>query len=115
MVVPRWEWRTFGEQFGAAEPAFARLPVEQVVESDELYLLSATGTDLVKVRGGLMDVKHLEQVREDGLEQWTPVLKATFPLTAADLSAVAAAWGVEVPADPGAEGLSLDALLQTIV
>jgi exopolyphosphatase/guanosine-5'-triphosphate,3'-diphosphate pyrophosphatase len=59
MVVARWEWRTFGEHFGAAESTFAAMPVEEVVESDELYVLSALGGDLVKVRGGLMDVKHL--------------------------------------------------------
>ena len=35
----------------------------------------------VKVRDGLMDVKLLEQVSDDGLEQWTPVLKASFPLS----------------------------------
>ncbi len=39
-IVPRWEWRTFGEDFGAAEEAFAALTVERVQESDELYLLA---------------------------------------------------------------------------
>jgi exopolyphosphatase / guanosine-5'-triphosphate,3'-diphosphate pyrophosphatase len=48
----------------------------------------------VKVRGGLMDVKVLERT-EDGLEQWRPVLKAGFPLAAADTRTVLAALGVE--------------------
>lgn len=114
-VVPRWEWRTFGDRFDGAESAFAQLPVEQTVDSDELYLLSSANTDLVKVRAGLMDVKHLQQTGPDGLEQWVPVLKAAFPLTPADLATVTAAWGVEAPvaAEPG--GLSLEALLERVV
>ena len=32
-----------------------------------------------------MDVKHLEKVDDDGLEQWQPVMKAAFPLPAADV------------------------------
>jgi exopolyphosphatase/guanosine-5'-triphosphate,3'-diphosphate pyrophosphatase len=79
-VVPRWEWRTFGERFGAAEDTFAALSPERVQETDELYLLSEGGGDTVKVRADLMDVKHLERVNDDGLEQWIPVKKAGFPL-----------------------------------
>ena len=40
-IVPRWEWRTFGDDFGAADERFAALEPERVQESDELYLLSA--------------------------------------------------------------------------
>jgi exopolyphosphatase/guanosine-5'-triphosphate,3'-diphosphate pyrophosphatase len=64
----RWEWRAFGERFGAAESRLGSLHVEGVVESDETYLLSAQCRDAVKVRAGLMDVKHLERVDDDGLE-----------------------------------------------
>ena len=39
-IIPRWEWRTFGDHFGAAESAFAALTPERVQESIELYLLS---------------------------------------------------------------------------
>ena len=47
---------------------------------------SARSDASVKVRDGLMDVKHLERVDDDGLEQWRPVLKAAFPLAAADVA-----------------------------
>jgi exopolyphosphatase/guanosine-5'-triphosphate,3'-diphosphate pyrophosphatase len=79
-VVPRWEWRTFGEHFGDAEDRFAALSPEKTQESDELYLLSADADETVKIRDDLLDVKQLEQVDGDGLEQWKPVLKAGFPL-----------------------------------
>jgi exopolyphosphatase/guanosine-5'-triphosphate,3'-diphosphate pyrophosphatase len=87
-VVPRWEWRTFGESFGAAEERLAALSAENVQESDELYLLSTEADNSVKVRHDLLDVKRLEQVNDDGLEQWRPVLKAPFPLSAEALTAV---------------------------
>ena len=67
-IVPRWEWRTFGDGFGAAQERLATAASEGVHESDELYLLSPAGEESVKVRDGLLDVKQLVQVREDGLE-----------------------------------------------
>jgi len=70
---------------------------ERIQETDEVYLLSAESAYTVKVRNELMDVKHLEHVNKDGLEQWTPVLKAAFPLTEADVEFVLTALGVAAP------------------
>src|SRR5512133_3368023 len=59
-IIPRWEWRVFGTGFGAAEEAFSDLTPGPIAESDEVYLLSAAGSN-VKVRGGLMDIKFLRE------------------------------------------------------
>ena len=96
-IIPRWEWRTFGQEFGAAEAAFAALEPDGVQESDEIYLLSAAPDANVKIRDGLMDVKMLEQVNAAGLEQWRPVMKGEFPLTADEAKQVCAALGVPPP------------------
>jgi exopolyphosphatase / guanosine-5'-triphosphate,3'-diphosphate pyrophosphatase len=96
-IVPRWEWRTFGESFGAAESLLDLREPERVQESDELYLLSQESDASVKVRDGLMDVKRLEAIDGNGLEQWRPVLKGLFPLGAADVQTVLGALGVSVP------------------
>ena len=73
-IVPRWEWRNFADRRRRPNHFAAQAP-ERVQESDEIYLLSARGTDTVKVRDDLMDVKHL-RVGHNGLEQWVPVMKA---------------------------------------
>ena len=86
-IVPRWEWRTFGDRFGQADAAFAALTPGGVQESDELYLLSGAG-DNVKVRDDLMDIKVLKSIDGAGLERWTPVMKAGFPLPADDVRRV---------------------------
>lgn len=86
-IIPRWEWRAFGQRFGTADAAFAALTPTGVQESDELYLLSGAG-DNVKVRADLMDIKILVEVNPDGLEQWRPVMKAGFPLPASDVAMV---------------------------
>jgi exopolyphosphatase/guanosine-5'-triphosphate,3'-diphosphate pyrophosphatase len=93
-IVPRWEWRTFGESFGAAEGHLALLDPDRIQESDEVYVLSLESDASVKIRDGLMDVKLLEAVDGDGLEQWRPVLKGVFPLSSGDVSTVLAALGV---------------------
>jgi exopolyphosphatase/guanosine-5'-triphosphate,3'-diphosphate pyrophosphatase len=99
-VIPRWEWRTFGDRFGGAEQRFAVLTPEHVQESDEVYLLSPAADESVKVRDGLLDVKHLERVNDDGLEQWKPVLKAGFPLSADEVGIASGALGVPPPSRP---------------
>jgi exopolyphosphatase/guanosine-5'-triphosphate,3'-diphosphate pyrophosphatase len=110
-IVPRWEWRTFGDEFGAAEDKFAALTPERVQESDEVYVLSTKGDASVKVRDELMDVKHLEHVNEDGLEQWIPVLKGGFPLAADDVATLFSALGL---GDSPDGTLTYDELLATI-
>src|SRR4051812_27543612 len=94
-IIPRWEWRTF-EPFGAAERRLAALAAGPAVESDEEYLLALTNEASVKIRDGLMDGKRLEQVDDDGLGQWRPVLKAAFPLARADVVSVLDLLGIAV-------------------
>ncbi|MEW5740670.1 MAG: Ppx/GppA family phosphatase [Myxococcota bacterium] len=96
-IIPRWEWRWFGDRFGPAEAKLAALEAGKVQESDELYLLSGAG-DNVKVRDALMDIKVLREVNADGLEQWTPVMKAGFPLPAAEVKKVFSSLKLTVPA-----------------
>jgi exopolyphosphatase/guanosine-5'-triphosphate,3'-diphosphate pyrophosphatase len=113
-IVPRWEWRTFGEDFGAADAHFAAVAPERVQESDETYLLSLQSDASVKVRDGLMDVKRLEAVDDDGLEQWKPVMKAEYPLPAAGVEEVLAALAAAVP-PLGRTEYTLEQLVEDVV
>jgi exopolyphosphatase/guanosine-5'-triphosphate,3'-diphosphate pyrophosphatase len=113
-VVPRWEWRTFGEHFPRAEERFAALSPESVRESAEQYLLSTEADNSVKVRDDLLDVKQLEQVDDDGLEQWRPTLKAPFPVPAAAVDSMLAALHASPPPH-GRSSYTLDELLEDVV
>jgi exopolyphosphatase/guanosine-5'-triphosphate,3'-diphosphate pyrophosphatase len=95
-IVPRWEWRTFGDAVAVVDSYFDGTEPERVQDSDETYLLSLESDASVKVRDGLMDVKLLERVK-DGLQQWRPVLKASFPLKRADATVLLGALGVTAP------------------
>ncbi len=86
-IVPRWEWRTFGTDFGVAEDLFAALEPTAIQESNEVYLRTGSGP-IVKIRDELMDVKVLQAVSPEGLEQWVPVMKEGFPLAATDVTKV---------------------------
>lgn len=96
-IIPRWEWRTFGQNFGEADRQFAALQPAGVQESDEVYFLSPANDSNVKVRDDLMDIKVLEQVNGEKLEQWKPVMKGTFPLPGKEVTKVFDALGVECP------------------
>ena len=114
-IIPRWEWRRFGETFGDVEATLGPLTPERVQESDEVYLLSVGGTDAVKVRDELMDIKHLVQVNDDGLEQWTPVLKASFPLSVEDVGAVLRALRVDATSPLARSTYTLRELVREVV
>jgi len=85
-----------------------------VQESDELYLLSQESDASVKVRDTYMDVKRLEAVDGNGLEQWRPVLKGPFPLAAGDLRTVLGVLGVPVQ-ELTREAYTLEQLLDEVV
>ena len=88
MTTGRWEWRAFGAGFGDAEARLAAQPADRVEDSAEEYLVSLESDASIKVRAGLVDVKRLVGVDAGRVEQWVPILKAPFPLTAADAATV---------------------------
>lgn len=83
---PRFEFRTFGQDFDKPAKRMARLsvPIPEKVwerESDEIYILSKTNDiNNTKIRDGKMDIKTYVQT-VDGLEQWNPLMKGEFPIS----------------------------------
>lgn len=96
-IKARWEWRTFGESFGAAEKNILSFPQDKARRSDEVYILSRNSMDNTKIRDMLLDIKTLRQVNADRLEQWFPVMKAGFPLAPPVLAEVFRAWRATLP------------------
>ena len=101
---PRFEYRTFGQDFDNAHARMARLSVpvpEKVWErhSDEIYIMSKTNDiNNTKIRDGKMDIKTYVQT-VDGLEQWNPLMKGEFPISKEILAnEVFPAFQVEMPA-----------------
>ena len=78
-IIPRWEWRHFA---GDIKIAINLDDYEKTrhVESNEYYVLSKVCDENPKVRANKMDIKSLQQVNEDWLEQWKPIKKVDFPL-----------------------------------
>lgn len=112
-IIPRWEWRTFGTQFGAAEAAFIAMTPEAVADSEELYLLAPEGAN-VKIRDDLLDIKELQEIDADGLERWLPIMKKAFPLGRSDVTAVMSSLGVPMETFDR-DAYSLDEFLDEIV
>ncbi|MGO9756762.1 MAG: hypothetical protein ACLPNY_09105 [Roseiarcus sp.] len=79
--APRWEWRTFGARLSAIEAKVGLTAQVASRQSDEIYLLNSATPHSAKIRGGMLEVKRLLQVDANGLEQWSPVLRAPFPLS----------------------------------
>ena len=97
-IIPRWEWRTFGEgSFGEGEEMIRQSGEAKVRTSGESYILSRKSMNNTKVRDDLMDIKTLKQVNDDGLELWLPILKAGFPIPATTIAEVFEAFNVPMP------------------
>ena len=100
---PRFEFRTFGQNFDKSAKLMARLsvPIPQKVwerTSEEIYILSKTNDiNNTKIRNGKMDIKTFVQT-VDGLEQWNPLMKGEFPISKEMLEKdVFPAFMVEMP------------------
>jgi len=113
-IVPRWEWRTFGEPLDSADTLLAQHTIESDTDSDETYLLSVHDDASVKIRDGLMDVKHLRQVDDAGLELWLPVMKGEFPLARDAVEAVLTTLKVAIP-DLSRDRYELDQLISELI
>jgi hypothetical protein len=96
-IIPRWEWRTFTDNLGKAEENIRKFPEGKSRESSEVYILSEVSMDNTKVRDNLMDIKTLQQVNEDRLELWLPIMKGTFPLPVAEIEKVFKCFKVALP------------------
>jgi len=80
-IQPRYEFRAFAQNFGRVEEKIRQLSkLEKFRESNEIYILSAVNNkNNLKIRYDTLDIKTF--VREEkGLQQWSPLLKAGFPL-----------------------------------
>jgi hypothetical protein len=100
---PRFEFRSFGQDFDEAHYRMSRFSVpvpEKVWErySEEIYILSRTNDiNNTKIRDGKMDIKTYVQTI-DGLEQWNPLMKGEFPIKASVLKdEVFPAFQVKMP------------------
>jgi exopolyphosphatase/guanosine-5'-triphosphate,3'-diphosphate pyrophosphatase len=110
-IIPRWEWRTFARTI-ETRIDLAAYPRTRHVESSEIYLASATSEGNPKIRDEKIDIKTLQLANDDGLEQWKPVLKASFPLSVDQLAEVYRALNLAAP--PGVGPFGLEALLQMV-
>ncbi len=83
---PRFEFRSFGQNFEKAAKKMAKksAPVPKKVQerhSDEIYIVSKTNDiNNTKIRNGKMDIKTFVKT-VDGLEQWNPLMKTEFPIS----------------------------------
>ncbi|MCL2410746.1 MAG: hypothetical protein FWC97_03800 [Treponema sp.] len=78
-IIPRWEWRTFGQAFGEAENNIKKHKEAGFKKSEEKYILSKKSNNNIKIRDDLADVKTQLNVNADKLEQWTVAMKQSFP------------------------------------
>lgn len=97
-IIPRWEWRTFGDDLSKGEKNIKIYGNARHRESKEIYILSKKSNDNTKIRDELMDIKSPIRInKETGLEQWTVLAKSAFPIHINDLALVYKAFGLQLP------------------
>ena len=100
---PRFEFRSFGQDFNKQAERMARLSISipekfLVRHSQETYIMSRTNDiNNTKIRDGKIDMKTYVQT-VDALEQWDPLMKVEFPISAHYLkSEIFPAFQIEIP------------------
>lgn len=115
-IIPRFEFRTFAQNFGMVETKMRKLSkCEGIRESSEVYIVSETNNENnTKIRDIKMDIKTLIRKKE-GLEQWDPRMKGEFPMKRDIIrDEVFPAFGVEFP-DFKRNEYTLDQYLNEII
>jgi hypothetical protein len=98
-IKPRFEFRTFSQNFGLVATKMRKLSsCENIRESSEIYIISSGNNENnTKIRDDKMDIKVFVK-NEQGLEQWNPRMKGTFPMKADTIGhEVFPAFSVELP------------------
>ena len=100
---PRFEFRSFGQDFNKQAERMARLSISipekfLVRHSQETYIMSRTNDiNNTKIRDGKIDIKTYVQT-VDALEQWNPLMKVEFPISAHYLKReIFPAFQIEIP------------------
>ena len=113
-IVPRWEWRTFGQEFGAAEPRFAALAARKSSEQrGNLSRWPPVPTPTSRSATSFLISSFSNAWIRTAWNSGGPCCKAPFPLSASAVASVRSALGLpEAAATSGS--LSLDQLLAEI-
>ncbi|WP_371367522.1 hypothetical protein SRRS_14300 [Sporomusa rhizae] len=96
-IIPRWEWRTFNNDLAEFAETITNYGRPNIRKSEEVYILSKVRDDNTKIREDLIDIKSLQAVDENKLEQWNPTLKAGFPIGKDNLTELFKVFGVVAP------------------
>ena len=80
-IVPRFEFRIFGQGFDRIEQRIRKVALcESISESKEIYILNTGNQERnVKIHEGKLELKHLIE-RVNGLERWKPAGIWAFPI-----------------------------------
>ena len=95
-MIARWEWRTFGLDFNKLTAEIKRYPQGNRKTSDEVYILSQVKNNNIKIQGNRIDVKRLEATDQNYLEQWCPVMKEKFPMSASTVIELLQFLGISI-------------------
>jgi len=109
IITPRWEWRSFGGVFDAIESLMSG-PVRT---THEIYVLCESSETNVKIRDHVIEVKELQRTLH-GLELWTPVFKAPFPLGQESIRRVFELWPLPPPSMAGAPYAELEFITEVV-
>jgi hypothetical protein len=115
-IRPRFEFRCFSSDLAHIHSRMRQIsPLEKIRETAEIYIISATNNlNNTKIRDNLMDIKVFVQ-ENMGYEQWNPLMKGQFPMTAAQLKEdVLPAFAV-APMKLSQESYTLPAFLNEVV
>jgi hypothetical protein len=100
--IPRYEFRSFGQDFEMAHYRMSRLsePVPEEYwnrKTNEIYIISTTNNaNNIKVRDGKIEIKTLIRTINN-LEQWDPLLDGEFPVSSESLLSIFQALNVKAP------------------
>lgn len=92
--LPRWQWRTFGDDLTWLARQLDSPDFGRGRWSDEVHLVCLQSSHHAWIRRGALEMRWRKEVGFGGFELWDPILRATWPLECGEVARMFAAWGL---------------------
>jgi hypothetical protein len=111
--LPRWQWRTFGDDLTCLSSRLAAPDLGRGRWTDEVHLVCLQSSHHAWLVRDTLELLWRKEVGPDGFELWDPILRAALPFEPAAVSQLFAAWGL-AKAWPGRGFAETDSFVSAI-
>lgn len=92
--LPRWEWRTFGDDLTRLARRLDAPELGRGRWADEVHLVCLQSSHHAWIQRGTLEMRWRKEVGFGGFELWDPIIRTALPFDPDAVARMFAAWGL---------------------